>query len=401
MPDDQSNLELQNRDEMPSHNSDTPTPDSEISLNFTQESNEAPYYSRYLHLEKILSSQHPLSEADGQPAHDEMLFIIIHQSYELWFKLIIFELDSVIEIMNHKDKFGDQKIDDNSSDMYDAVHRLDRVIEVLRLLNAQIAVLETMRPLDFLDFRSLLGTASGFQSIQFKLIEVKLGLQPAARYQGDYYRNVSATGVTAKDSDVIKSAEADLTLLNLLVNWLERMPFLSHDRWVGYSVATEQKVDHHPFWSLYRERLLNSFKDSDKGKISEFDERLFGAGGETMSSAALRSALFIMLYRDRPLLRQPYELLEAMIEIDEQLSIWRFRHLMMVKRMLGSKTGTGGTKIKGESGDAPGYLEGALASNRIYKDLSALATFFIERKRLPQLPPTVTAELSFRDEEAE
>ena len=130
------------------------------------------YYGSYLHLEKILDGQHPVSFEEGHtPAHDEMLFIIIHQAYELWFKQILFELDYVMHI------FSQEKINDNSEDMNLVRHRLHRIIRILELLNQQITILNTMTPLDFLEFRNLLTPSSGFQSAQFRLIEARLGLQ--------------------------------------------------------------------------------------------------------------------------------------------------------------------------------------------------------------------------------
>ena len=128
------------------------------------------YYQDYLSLEKILDSQDLISDKFEQHAHDEMLFIIIHQIYELWFKQILYELDDLLTI------FGEGEI--NEAHVATAVTRLDRIIEIQKILIDQIRVLETMTPMDFLDFRDFLIPASGFQSLQFRLIENKLGLLP-------------------------------------------------------------------------------------------------------------------------------------------------------------------------------------------------------------------------------
>ncbi|MFW1406234.1 tryptophan 2,3-dioxygenase family protein, partial [Vibrio parahaemolyticus] len=129
------------------------------------------YYGTYLGLDKVLESQHPVSfEKGNDPAHDEMLFIIIHQAYELWFKQILFELDYAVKI------FQQQSINDNSEDLNLVRHRLRRVIKILELLNQQVSILDTMTPMDFLAFRNLLTPSSGFQSKQFRLIEAVLGL---------------------------------------------------------------------------------------------------------------------------------------------------------------------------------------------------------------------------------
>ncbi|MBL7958110.1 MAG: hypothetical protein JNM49_09120, partial [Flavobacteriales bacterium] len=108
------------------------------------------YYPDYLQLDKILGAQEPESARHGAPAHDEMLFIIIHQSYELWFKQVLHEVGSVMAL------FADGHVDDNAGELSVAVHRLGRVHTILQVLVKKIDILETMTPLDFLDFRDML-----------------------------------------------------------------------------------------------------------------------------------------------------------------------------------------------------------------------------------------------------
>src|SRR5258708_22364938 len=126
-------------------------------------------YQESLQHDRLLSSQHPKSAEHGRPAHDEMLFIVVHQAYELWFKQILHELDSVLDLCRQ------DSVDERSIGV--AVARLQRIAEIQKLLIDQLHILETMTPLDFLDFRDLLVPASGFQSVQFRLIEKKLGLR--------------------------------------------------------------------------------------------------------------------------------------------------------------------------------------------------------------------------------
>ena len=141
------------------------------------------HYHQYLQLDKILDAQAPRSVMSEKPAHDEMLFIVIHQAYELWFKQVIHELQSVIEVMQQ------EYVDERALNV--VVARLNRLIEIMELLIQQIRVLETMSPLDFLDFRDYLFPASGFQSFQFRLIETMLGLKTAQRvtYNGQPYHH--------------------------------------------------------------------------------------------------------------------------------------------------------------------------------------------------------------------
>src|SRR5688572_28857392 len=135
------------------------------------------YYGDYLRLDTLLATQVPESTRRGKPAHDEMLFIIVHQAYELWFKQILHELD---RIQAH---FAEVPMQD--AHLGRIVHGLDRINEILKLLIQQLDVLETMTPLDFLDFRDLLMPASGFQSVQFRTIEIRLGLAARERLNID------------------------------------------------------------------------------------------------------------------------------------------------------------------------------------------------------------------------
>src|ERR1044072_4085260 len=174
------------------------------------------YYSEYLQLDKILNAQSPESFKEGMPANDEMLFIIIHQAYELWFKQILFELDII------RKTFRKPEIPNNSPDIYNCAHRLKRICRILEIAVNQMTVMETMTPLDFLDFRDLLRPASGFQSIQFKMIEAALGLHYSSRYGQNYYLSQLSQG----DIDRVKKAESEQSLLVLINQWLERMPFI-------------------------------------------------------------------------------------------------------------------------------------------------------------------------------
>src|SRR5688572_32553571 len=139
------------------------------------------HYHDYLQLDKILNAQFPESDKKQLPAHDEMLFIIIHQAYELWFKQLHHEADSLVEIMKKP------ALNDNSPELQTIVHRLNRMVVILRVLVHQIDIMETMTPMDFLDFRDMLRPASGFQSWQFKLLEAKLGLKFEYRHGKEYY----------------------------------------------------------------------------------------------------------------------------------------------------------------------------------------------------------------------
>ena len=143
------------------------------------------HYHKYLELDKLLSAQNPRSgQFEEKAAHDETLFIIMHQVYELWFKQILHEIDSVCEY------FRSDLVDDQH--MVVMTHRLKRVSEIMELLIKQIYVMETLTPLDFMDFRHYLFPASGFQSLQFRMVEATLGLREEDRltYHGHSYKIV-------------------------------------------------------------------------------------------------------------------------------------------------------------------------------------------------------------------
>lgn len=353
------------------------------------------YYKDYLELDKILESQHPRSFEEGNiPAHDEMLFIIIHQAYELWFKQIRFELNYAIQI------FSKEKINDNSEELNLVRHRLHRVIRIFELLIQQVNILNTMTPLDFLEFRNLLTPASGFQSVQFRLIEATLGLQMQNRHHKDYYKRTNEGGFAKDDFNKINETESSENLLHLINNWLERMPFFDEAFWKNYnSISTETKLTQ-PFWNDYHFLYKENLTEREQNKIHDFDYVFFEENNinlneeqqqnlrSNFSAKALRAALFIMLYRDFPFFQTAYQILDSLIEIDHHMSNWRHKHLVMVRRMIGMRVGTGNTS-------GSGYLEGAMNKHYIYRDLSSLSTYLIQRKMLPQLPEDLIKHLVF------
>ena len=353
------------------------------------------YYNDYLQLDAVLNAQHPESFKPGnEPAHDEMLFIIIHQAYELWFKQVLFELDFIMSV------FKKEKIDDNSEDLNLVRHRLNRIIKILELLTQQVTLLETMTPLDFLEFRNLLIPASGFQSVQFRLIEARLGLQMDHRFNKNYYKRTNEGGFDAKDYNTINEMENTVSLLSLINKWLERIPFFENDLWKKYRSQFPLTDQLHPFWSDYRQIYKNGLNEKEANRINDFDNTFFNSENITrdekpeqnvlFSAEALRAALFIMLYRDFPVFQTSYQILDALIETDHQMANWRHKHVDMVRRMIGMRMGTGNTSGRG-------YLEGALNSHYIFRDIAGLSTFLIERKNLPKLPVDLIKKLSYNN----
>lgn len=338
------------------------------------------YYGDYLQLNKILNSQQPISFLpENEKAHDEMLFIIIHQAYELWFKQILFEIDSSISA------FQQPSLNDNTEILQTVVHRLNRVVTILKVLVHQIDIMETMTPMDFLDFRDLLRPASGFQSWQFKELEAKLGLKYDQRFGKEYY----ISQLQQTEIDLIKNAESSNSFLSLINTWLERMPFFDNENhWLDFK-SEKSNNELHPFWNTYRQCYSESLSKVEMNNLMAFDKVFVEQNREyQLSAKANRAALFIMLYRGYPIFQLPFQLINCLLEIDEQLGTWRYRHMNMVHRTIGTRIGTGGSSGKE-------YLKGALDKHYIFKELAQLSSFLIERKKLPQLPPSLIEHLSF------
>ncbi len=232
-------------------------------------------YSSYLKIDELLTLQQPL--ADETTAHDEMLFIIIHQAYELWFKEILHELDLLQALFN-------------TSDFSRAQFTLKRILAVLRVMLAQLEVLETMLPLDFLAFRNRLETASGFQSVQFRELEFALGHKRRKIF--------------------------------------EHLPAASQAR-----QRLEERYTHPALWDALLAGLA-------KSGYPVPDEELHRDVTQPIAPSAKIRKLLIDLYLDSP---QLVYLLELLLDLDQGFQDWRYRHVKMVERMIGQKYGTGGS----------------------------------------------------------
>ena len=231
-------------------------------------------YGSYLHVDELLTLQKPRSEG---PEHDEMLFIVIHQVYELWFKEILHEVDRVNVLLA-------------ADDSYRAQHTMKRVLTILKVLVAQLDILETMTPLEFLSFRERLEAASGFQSDQFRQLEFALGRKSRATIER------FAAGSRARTA--LETRFGQHTLWDAFLRYLSRE---------GYSV---------PAAALVRDVTADV----------EPSEEL--------------QAILIEIYRKDP---KNSEMCERLVDLDEGVQEWRYRHVKMVERTIGVKMGTGGS----------------------------------------------------------
>lgn len=241
-------------------------------------------YGSYLRVTELLSLQHPQSDPEHQ---DELQFIIVHQVYELWFKLILHEVDHAAAAVARG----------ADADLRIAIHALERVHAIQQVLLSQIHVLETMRPRDFLAFRSPLKPASGFQSAQFRALEFALGLKDAKLYE-------LCTAAEEQREELARRLAAP-SLPELLLGLLRSR---------GFALADDETV----------------------------------LACEEGAESSLRSiARLYDRYDEHPEL---YRLCEALVQMDELLLLWRRHHVMMVERQIGTRPGTGAPVNQGLDG---------------------------------------------------
>ncbi|XP_035225693.1 tryptophan 2,3-dioxygenase-like [Stegodyphus dumicola] len=355
-------------------------------------------YGEYLQLDQLLSCVKLASERYGKElVHDEHLFIITHQAYELWFKQIIFELNSVRKL------FSSEAIDENR--MLRITSRLNRIVVILKLLVDQIVILETMAPLDFMEFRGYLSPASGFQSVQFRLIENMLGVRNEHRV--NFSKDKYITVFTDEEAiNTVLQSEQELSLCDLVQKWLERTPGLEpkgFNFWKKFEDAINSQLESLKLQmdeetdEKIREDLKVEYEQKKKTFESLFDierhKALVARGERRFSHKALQGALMISLYREEPRFNQPFHILTQLMDIDAYITKWRYNHVLMVQRMIGSQQlGTGGSS-------GYWYLRSTLSDRyKVFVDLCNLSTFLIPACYIPPLTVQMKHRLSIREE---
>ena len=371
------------------------------------------YYSDYLKLDQLLSCQEPLSRCSetGTYAHEELLFITVHQSHELWFKLIIAELDRVYDILSMTvSARTDPTIFE--ADLAKAVSSLERVRAIQPMLLQKLAVMETMTPMEFLEFRDFLVPASGFQSFQFRIIEVMLGLSTLSRdnMSHDYMRRK----LRKDDYDKMMEYETRPSLQDLTEQWLEQMPWLKakmnltppstpdaaafdwtreYKEAVYQALDTEERMVREVFrQENLSEELLEEELSQVQANRATFEslfnleqhKELVDRGVRKFSQEAILNAIFAYLYRDMSALHTPFRFLTLLVEIDDGFTSWRYRHAQMAHRMIGRKMGTGATS-------GADHLLRVAQQNSSFKDLRNISTFLIQTSKMPPLPPSVVS----------
>jgi len=343
-------------------------------------------YGEYLCLDKVLQAQKPISKV-----HDEHLFIVTHQAYELWFKQVLYELDAV------RNCFMDVQGVVDEARMLEVIRRLQRVAMIMKLLVDQVLILETMAPLDFMDFRDYLSSASGFQSFQFRLLENKFGLKSDHRvkYNQSNYRRVYED--KPEQMELLIASEDEPSLSDVVQAWLERTPGLEEDfEDFNFHQKYEETIDNIMKENLQqiqeeknttmKTHLMNNYRRKKEQFDSLFDPEIHRAlvkrGERRFSQKAFLGALMISMYSEEPRFHIPNQVLMTLMDIDSFMTKWRYNHVMMVQRMLGSSTlGTGGS-----SGYQ--YLRSTLSDKyKVFVDLFNVSTFLIPRHLVPALTP--------------
>ena len=298
----------------------------------------SPTYSDYLRLEELLKLQDGVKGEKRKISNDELHFILVHQNFELWFKLVINELKCTRDILA-SDYVEETKLPQ-------AVHHMDRVIEIFKLMSQQWRVMETLEPQDFLNFRDELGTASGFESVQMREME-------------------SLMGSKWIDGKLVGNIGNGKSLYDVTCEWLERTPIQGS---VYNSKEDQTKVDE--FIKEYLSAHKKLYPDTNQEAANFFNE--------DKSLRRRRAGLvFIESYRELPLLAWPRKLISTLIELEQSMILWRTSHARMVERMIGRRIGTGGSS-------GVDYLD-MTTKYRVFIDLWAVRSILIKKEALPTI----------------
>ena len=338
-------------------------------------------YGNYLQLQTLLN----LQGEERDVSNDEMHFIIVHQTFELWFKQVIKELCALRDILC-KETVPEE-------DIPHAVNHLGRTSEIFRLMESQWNVLETLTPQGFLAFRDGLGTASGFESFQTREFEILLGLKNEDRLWGmdplETFRKLAPNSdwdasILAK----LEEAQAKPSLFDALMGWLVRTPIMGSSYGSeGDEMAVEGYVNahlsaHQAICENAASKMIGYGGGGDPDKVAARFASTHQAAIEFLKpdgipNRARAGLLFIESYRELPLLAWPRKLIDAIVELEESIVKWRHSHARMVERIMGRRIGTGGSS-------GVDYLD-ETSKYRIFKDLWAVRTILIK----PQSRPTL------------
>jgi tryptophan 2,3-dioxygenase len=346
-------------------------------------------YSDYLKLPRLLALQDGVDGDERKLTGDELLFIVVHQADELWFKLILRELEQA------RDLFARDPVPETA--LAAGARGLRRAIRAFELATEQFALIETMTPRDFLDFRDKLLPASGFQSPQFREVEILLGLDDAQRLPfGSEKSFLDALAPRPGESDWARARVAARlrdrpSFRESLERWLARTPidgsvpttpgddqavarfvdaFLAaHEREVRVGLAAAKAQAQLPAdVPLVEERYLAEIEAA----------RAFLRVADPVRRRVRAATLFIESYRELPLLAWPREVLDLVVALEQAILVWRQRHARMVERMIGRRIGTGGSS-------GVDYLDATAQRYRVFPDMWSVRTLLLRKAAVPPL----------------
>lgn len=352
-------------------------------------------YWDYIKIEELLSLQRGLEADDSGLMNDEVMFITVHQIDELWFKLILRETISV------RNLFARAPVPEQA--LASAVRGLRRTVTLLEHVASHFQVMETMTTRDYLAFRDKLSPASGFQSAQLREIEIVLGLPDAERIPlGHEHSYMQALrGPDGAPSPASRRVEARLadkpTLRDAIAEWLYRTPIQgSVPGQAGDAESVRAFIDS---YSATHARAVagalalaktDALTDADAKRLEErYQREVDGARAflraedldeaERPRASRIRAALvFIESYRELPLLAWPREIIDGIVAFEQAFVIFRQRHARMVERIIGRRTGTGGSA-------GVDYLDQTALKYRIFREVWAVRTLLVRKTELPEL----------------
>ena len=362
-------------------------------------------YWEYIRVEELLALQGGFDNDEGKVSNDETLFIVVHQIYELWFKLVLRELETLRAI------FRKNPVPD--VDLARAVRSCRRVIAIFEQAIAHFKLMETLTTRDYLEFRDRLIPASGFQSAQLREIEILMGLEDSQRIglgrEGSYKEALKAADGSGSPatSRVESRVSQGASFKDALYDWLSRTPidgsssqegtdrFLvlfveAHRKEIAarLELAKQQAASGADLEAL-TERYATEMRHAENFLLA--NETSFRDDAERSRMRRVRAAIvFLESYRELPRLSWAREIVDCVLEMEQAMLIWRQRHARMVERVIGRRTGTGGSS-------GVDYLDQTALAYRVFKDLWAARTLLL---RKPSLPPLEHSEVySFRVED--
>lgn len=335
-------------------------------------------YGGYLRLDELLELQDGPEGYEPAPCNDEQHFVITHQAFELWFKMILRELKEAHLLIN-RDHVQEKSLPK-------LVHHLDRVTEIFRLLSNQWKVMETLAPQDFLAFRDKLGTSSGFESWQMRELEVLLGLENEQRMGGMdpllHMRKLASEGkVSAKVLSDFEATSSAPSLNDALCAWLARTPINGSlpGQEGDASIIAAFVEGHLSVMKRHGEDVIAHIVSIGHGDEAQVRPRIEAAQHQASSflkpegvvSRSRAGLLFIESYPELPLLAWPRRLIDAFVGLEQSMLLFRSAHARMVERMIGRRMGTGGSS-------GVDYLD-ATTKYRVFVDLWAVRTMLVKR----------------------